>query len=311
MATKSSTKTKPATTKKKTTSKKVATKQNLLYIGSSSCGWCKKADPIVDELIKEGHKITKLDVTIPEEGQKANEVKSKFNAQCGTPLFIDGESGNMKCGFAEKDIIEKWAKGEEIPAPPRPKSPAPPPPRDFDDEKEVSKFKTAYEKWVKENDHMPNLMPFDQILERLKMQAAQRAQAGPANAPNPNAISDSSITKNTEFYYIMENGQRSAVVADAQYINGLKQQYYFRESDGKLSKVIGDANWNNNSNVSQGKVPNPNAKQPPRGNFPQQPKGSPPKVSEQVKKKMAQNKKDSQEKTEAKSKSNTKTVKGL
>ena len=111
MATKSST---------KKGAKKTAQKHDLLYIMSPTCGWCKKADPVVDELIKDGYKITKLDVTIPEEGKRANEVKQKFNAQCGTPLFLDGETGNMKCGFAEKDIIEKWAKGEEIPAPPQP-----------------------------------------------------------------------------------------------------------------------------------------------------------------------------------------------
>jgi hypothetical protein len=64
-----------------------------------------------------------LDVINPEEAATANAAKSKHNAQCGTPLFLGEESGNMKCGFAEKDVIEKWANGEEIPAPPQPKSP--------------------------------------------------------------------------------------------------------------------------------------------------------------------------------------------
>ena len=60
MATKSSTKT-----------AKKATKQDLLYIMSPQCGWCKKANPVVDELVKAGAKITTLDVTNPED-QKAN-----------------------------------------------------------------------------------------------------------------------------------------------------------------------------------------------------------------------------------------------
>ena len=58
MATKSSTKTKTAGAKEKTASKKTATKQDLLYIMSPQCGWCKKADPVVEELIKDGAKIT-------------------------------------------------------------------------------------------------------------------------------------------------------------------------------------------------------------------------------------------------------------
>ena len=95
----------------------------LLYITNPNCGWCKKADPVVEEMVKKGHKITTLDLTKPEDAKRAGEVKSKHNAQCGTPLFIDGKSGNMVCGFRE-DVLEKWAKGEDIPAPPpRPQQP--------------------------------------------------------------------------------------------------------------------------------------------------------------------------------------------
>ena len=95
----------------------------LLYITNPNCGWCKKADPVVEELVKKGHKITTLDLTNPEEANKANEVKAKHGAQCGTPLFIDGKSGNMVCGFRQ-DVLEKWANGEDIPAPPpRPQQP--------------------------------------------------------------------------------------------------------------------------------------------------------------------------------------------
>jgi len=89
----------------------------LLYISNPNCGWCKKADPVVEELVKKGHKITTLDITNPEQAQRANEVKSKHGAQCGTPLFIDGKSGNMVCGFRQ-DVLEDWAEGKDIPAPP-------------------------------------------------------------------------------------------------------------------------------------------------------------------------------------------------
>ena len=99
-------------------------KHDLLYIMNPGCGWCKKADPVVEELVKAGYDITTLDITKPEQAERANEVKAKYQAQCGTPLFLDAETGNVKCGFAEKDILEKWAKGEEMPAPPpRPQQP--------------------------------------------------------------------------------------------------------------------------------------------------------------------------------------------
>ena len=89
----------------------------LLYIMNPNCGWCTKADPVVADLVEKGHKITTLNVTNPEEAQRAGEVQAKHKVQCGTPLFIDEKSGNMVCGF-RPDVLEKWASGEEIPAPP-------------------------------------------------------------------------------------------------------------------------------------------------------------------------------------------------
>jgi uncharacterized Zn finger protein (UPF0148 family) len=94
-------------------------KNNLLYIMNPQCGWCKKADPLVADMRKNGHSITTLDVNNQEDAKRASEVKNKHNVQCGTPLFIDAESGNAVCGFREMDVLEKWAKGEKIPAPPQ------------------------------------------------------------------------------------------------------------------------------------------------------------------------------------------------
>ena len=96
----------------------------LLYIMNPSCGWCKKSDPVVEELRKDGFDITTLDVSNPDDLLRANEAKMKHNAQCGTPLFLDAETGNVACGFKEKDMLMKWAKGEKLPAPPpRPTQP--------------------------------------------------------------------------------------------------------------------------------------------------------------------------------------------
>jgi glutamine synthetase len=92
-------------------------KHELLYIMNPKCGWCKKADPVVEELVKDGYDIITLDVNDPDQAERANSAKTKHKAQCGTPLFLDAETGNMACGFREKNILEKWAKGEEMPAP--------------------------------------------------------------------------------------------------------------------------------------------------------------------------------------------------
>ena len=99
-------------------------KRDLLYIMNPSCGWCKKSDPVVEAMIKDGHSITTLDVNIPEDLKRIEEVKLKYEVQCGTPLFIDAESGNYVCGFRQ-DVLGKWAAGEKIPPPP----PRPTPPQ--------------------------------------------------------------------------------------------------------------------------------------------------------------------------------------
>lgn len=85
----------------------------LTYITSARCGWCRKADPIIEELKESGVEITTLDMTVAEEKEKATEIKNKFGTQCGTPLFIDAESGNYQCGMSEENI-RKWAAGEKI-----------------------------------------------------------------------------------------------------------------------------------------------------------------------------------------------------
>ena len=61
-----------AKSKKKT--KKLTKRGNVFYIMSPSCGWCKKSDPVVKELIEDGYKITTVDMTTPEGGKQANEI---------------------------------------------------------------------------------------------------------------------------------------------------------------------------------------------------------------------------------------------
>ena len=149
----------------------MAKESTLYYFYSVGCGWCKKTEPLIDELNESGdYEILKLDLAEKDNQELNKQLKEKYGKQCGTPWLIDAESGNNICGHREKDIIEKWAKGEEIPEPPKPKSPPPPPPQDFDNEEQVKTWREGYEKWVKENDHMPNLPKADDMLNRLKQQ---------------------------------------------------------------------------------------------------------------------------------------------
>ena len=95
-----------------------SSKKELYYFYTTGCGFCKKVEPFVDELISEGYNILKLDLANGDNRKLQEEVKKEYKAQCGTPWFVDPESGNQVCRFREKDILEKWANGEEIPAPP-------------------------------------------------------------------------------------------------------------------------------------------------------------------------------------------------
>ena len=313
MATKSSTKD----TKKKT-SKKSTQKHDLVYIMSNSCGWCKKADPLVKELTDDGYKIPTLDVMNPDEGKRANELKQKYNVHCGTPLFIDCETGNQICGFREKDVLEKWAKGEEIPKPPQPKGMPPRPPMDIATapEAEMAEFKKGYEEWAANNKHLPNVLTFDQAVERIKAGQAAQKQAGvQAGQPQSQAVQTTASrpdtrfepTKNNAYYYIIENGERVAVFASTPKINDLKAQYYVFEEQGpqkgRLTKVTGDQDW---TRAFAPTVPAPqnNVKQPPT---PAPTKEVDKKVKEQIDK-VKQASKAKKEQTTAKSKTNKKTI---
>ena len=151
------------------------------YFYSQGCGFCKKAEPIVDELNKEGHNILKLDMAEADNQGLSNELKKEYKAQCGTPWFINAETGHQVCGFREKDIIEKWVKGEEIPQPVRPTGPPPKVPLMGADAKEIKSWKKEYNVWYKKNEKLPNVKTASQLLE------LPRPKTDPPKPPAPNA----------------------------------------------------------------------------------------------------------------------------
>ena len=124
------------------------------YFFSQGCGWCKKSSPIVEELIDDGHDILMLDTAEPDNAKLRDELFGEYSTQCGTPWFINADTGKGICGFREKDIVQKWLAGEDIPEPPRVKGPMPKIPFMGATNKEELAWKREYDEWVKNNDHM-------------------------------------------------------------------------------------------------------------------------------------------------------------
>ena len=122
---------------------------------STGCGFCKKAEPVIEELNKEGYDILVLDMAEPDNQQLNKELQTEYKTQCGTPWFINAETGKGVCGFREKDVLKKWLDGEDIPAPPRPTGPPPKVPFYGSTNKEDIAWKKEYKKWLKDNKHLP------------------------------------------------------------------------------------------------------------------------------------------------------------
>ena len=92
---------------------------------STGCGFCKKSEPIIEELVEEGHDILILDMAEPDNQKLNQELQAEYKTSCGTPWFINADTGKGICGFREKDVLLKWLAGEDIPVPPRPTGPPP------------------------------------------------------------------------------------------------------------------------------------------------------------------------------------------
>jgi|10_taG_2_1085330.scaffolds.fasta_scaffold14049_4 thiol-disulfide isomerase/thioredoxin len=172
-----------AKTKKSKKSKKEST---LYYFYSQGCGFCKRIEPMVDKLNKDGYDILKLDLKEKDNKGLKKEIEKKYEFNCGTPLLVDADTGYNVCGYREEDIVKKWADGEKIELPPSPNSPPPPPPKDYENKKEIEIWKEAYTKWREENKHVPTIPDTDDMLGRLKKRKEMQ-QNSPAYNPNPEA----------------------------------------------------------------------------------------------------------------------------
>jgi thiol-disulfide isomerase/thioredoxin len=125
------------------------------YFFSQGCGWCKKATPVVEELLSDGHDILLLDLAEPDNQKLNQELQQEYNTKCGTPWFINAETGKGVCGFREKDMLEVWLDGKDVPEPPPPTGPPPKVPFMGSTGKEETAWKKEYAKWLNDNSHMP------------------------------------------------------------------------------------------------------------------------------------------------------------
>jgi len=146
----------------------------LYYFYSVGCAFCNKVEPIVDKLNSQGYNIQKIDISNGQNKLFKHEVEDKYNFRCGTPLLIDSKTGNSICGWRGDEMIKKWADGEKIPEPPKPKGDAPKLPKDFYNESEVNEFKKKYKKWFKQNSHLHGLQTAEQIIDKFKIAQTQR-----------------------------------------------------------------------------------------------------------------------------------------
>ena len=203
------------------TDKKNASKDTTLYyFYSVGCGWCKKAEPIVDEINGEGKfEILKLDLADSTNKQIGEELKKKYDIKCGTPWFIDAETGNGFCGYRDKETVLKWANGEEIPKPVKPTGPPPKPPLMGASKEEENKWIKEYDEWYKKNDKLPNVKTSKEILEM------PRPKSDPPKPPAPNSDDKAlEVWKSKYDKWKKENEHLPNLIPAEQIITRFKQQ---------------------------------------------------------------------------------------
>tara|TARA_Y100000593_G_C4234162_1_gene298607 strand:- start:116 stop:1021 length:906 start_codon:yes stop_codon:yes gene_type:complete len=164
------------------------------YFFAQGCGWCKKSGPVVEELNATGDypEILMLDTAEPDNAKLRDELFAEYNVRCGTPWFINADTGKHVCGFREKDVLELWLQGEDIPEPPRVTGPMPKAPFQGSTNKENVAWKKEYTKWLKDNEHMP-----DDWKTRQRSASAiidgPRVKSDPPQMPNIQQASEADI----------------------------------------------------------------------------------------------------------------------
>lgn len=85
----------------------------LYFFYGNECPHCHTMLPIVDKLIEEGTKITKLETWHNKEN--ATKFDGMDKGKCGgVPFFFNEESGQSICGETSEEDVRAWAAGKEI-----------------------------------------------------------------------------------------------------------------------------------------------------------------------------------------------------
>jgi|TARA_Y100000310_G_C20494706_1_gene720954 thiol-disulfide isomerase/thioredoxin len=139
------------------------------YFFSEGCAWCKRTTPIVEELNDEGYDILILDLVEPENQKLQEELHEEYSNVCGSPWFINADTGNNFCGYRDKDTVKRWLQGEEIPELPVAKTDPPKPPTSASaTDEEIEMWGEEMRQWQEENNHLTNLQPIDTMIQNVK-----------------------------------------------------------------------------------------------------------------------------------------------
>ena len=173
--------------------KKSKKESTLYYFSSTGCAFCKKIDPIVQQLNQDDYDILTLDVSESDNQGLKREIENKYDLRCGTPWLVDASSGKQICGYRDEAVIKLWADGKDVPETPKPKTPAPRfPVNDLDNEEKLDEWREKFKVWAKENDHLPNIPDVNITLDRLKKQKEIIKQRQ-TYSPNPNLSIENKI----------------------------------------------------------------------------------------------------------------------
>tara|TARA_B100000073_G_C23664799_1_gene546138 strand:- start:101 stop:937 length:837 start_codon:yes stop_codon:yes gene_type:complete len=223
------------------------------YFFSQGCGWCKKATPVVEELNSEGKhpEILLLDTAEPDNAKLRDELFAEYKTQCGTPFFINADTGESVCGFREKDVLEKWLSGEHIPAPPRVNGQFPKVPFQGSDVSENSKWKKSYEKWLSDNEHMPKDWQ-DKQKTADEIISGPRPKSDPPQLPPLNNATEDQIDKWGEELKVWQ--KENSHLPNLQDPNMLIKSFKQRINGGNPNQAAGGAVDNTKLNSMDARV---------------------------------------------------------